>query len=77
MKPAGNKTNRATVMPASLPRDERKLVRLVAQGLSDKEIADALAVSEETARSSILRLCLRTGAKDRYELAICGLSLVR
>ena len=75
MKQSGTKTNRAAVPPASLPRRELQLVKLVAQGLSDKEIAAALAISEAMARSSISKLCLRTGARDRYELAIRGLSL--
>lgn len=52
---------------------ESQLVILVAQGLTNKEIAAVLGISETTVRIYLSALFRRLGFKNRYELAICGM----
>lgn len=52
---------------------ESQLVILVAQGLTNKEIATVLTISETTVRIYLSALFRRLGYKNRYELAICGM----
>ncbi len=52
---------------------ESQLVILVAQGLTNKEIAGVLGISETTVRIYLSALFRRLGFKNRYELAICGM----
>jgi two-component system, NarL family, nitrate/nitrite response regulator NarL len=58
---------------AVLSPRESQLVVLVSQGLKNKEISAALAISESTVRIYMSALFQRLGIKDRYELAIYGL----
>lgn len=48
---------------------EEEITTLVAQGLSNKEIAAALHISEATVRTHIYRIFRKTGAANRTELA--------
>jgi two-component system nitrate/nitrite response regulator NarL len=52
---------------------EGQLVCLLAQGLKNKEIARALAISEGTVKVYLSKLFSKVGAKDRFELALFGL----
>lgn len=52
---------------------EEELVRLLAHGLKNKEIADRLETSEEALNFDLLRLFSKTGVRDRFELALFGL----
>jgi DNA-binding NarL/FixJ family response regulator len=56
-----------------LTRREGQLVRLLADGLKNKEIATALSISEGTVKVYLSRLFDKVGAKDRYELALFSL----
>jgi len=58
---------------AVLSPRESQLVVLASQGLKNKEISAALAISESTVRIYMSALFQRLGIKDRYELAIYGL----
>jgi DNA-binding NarL/FixJ family response regulator len=58
---------------AVLSPRESQLVVLVSQGLKNKEISGALAISESTVRIYMSALFQRLGIKDRYELAIYGI----
>jgi DNA-binding NarL/FixJ family response regulator len=51
---------------------EGQLVTLLAQGMKNKEIATALYLSEGTVKVYLSRLFQKTGAKDRFELALHG-----
>lgn len=57
----------------SLTRREGQLVTLLSQGLKNKEIATALAISEGTVKVYLSRLFQKLGVKDRFELALYGL----
>jgi DNA-binding NarL/FixJ family response regulator len=52
---------------------ERQLLRLIAQGLSNKELASQLMISEGTVKVYLAKLFRKVGVHDRYELAMHGL----
>jgi len=52
---------------------ERQLMRLIAQGLSNKELASQLIISEGTVKVYLAKLFRKVGVHDRYELAMHGL----
>jgi len=56
-----------------LTRREGQLVRLLAEGLKNKEIATVLSLSEGTVKVYLSRLFEKVGAKDRFELALFSL----
>jgi len=49
---------------------ERDIIRLVAQGYDNKEIAAELFLAEGTVRNLVSRLLEKTGLKDRTQLAV-------
>ena len=51
------------------PREE-EIVRYVAQGLRNGEIAKNLAISEETVKTHLSRIFRKVGVRDRLELAL-------
>jgi DNA-binding NarL/FixJ family response regulator len=57
--------------PAALPDDltprEAEVLSLVAQGLSNREIATTLVVSEATVKTHINHVFAKTGARDRAQ----------
>jgi DNA-binding NarL/FixJ family response regulator len=50
-----------------------QLVRLLAQGLKNKEIATSLGLTEGTVKVYLSKLFKKAGVKDRFELALFGL----
>ncbi|MBZ5604352.1 MAG: LuxR C-terminal-related transcriptional regulator, partial [Acidobacteriia bacterium] len=56
-----------------LTRRQSQLVRLLAEGLKNKEIATLMTLSESTVKVYISRLFEKVGAKDRFELALFAL----
>jgi DNA-binding NarL/FixJ family response regulator len=57
-----------------LTRRERELVPMIAQGLTNKEIASLLNVSEQTVKNEIHRMMRKAGASKRLDiLEICRL----
>jgi two-component system nitrate/nitrite response regulator NarL len=56
--------------PFGLTRREREVLALVAAGYSNKEIAKACAVSEETIKHHLTRMFDKVGASNRLELAL-------
>ena len=49
---------------------EREVVRLVAEGLSNDEIAERLVVSPATAKTHVSRAMIKLGARDRAQLVV-------
>lgn len=58
---------------ASLTGREAQLVRLLGQGLKNREIAEALSITEGTVKVYLSRLFHKLGVKDRFELALYGM----
>jgi DNA-binding NarL/FixJ family response regulator len=54
-------------------RRECELITLVAQGLKNREIAEAMYITEGTVKVYLSRLFEKVGARDRIELALIGL----
>jgi two-component system nitrate/nitrite response regulator NarP len=65
--------NLLTTRPVALSRRQGELLRLLVQGLKNKEIASHLGISEGTVKAYMTRLFEKVGAKDRFELALFGL----
>jgi len=55
---------------SSLSNREQEVLELVAEGLTNKEIARKLYISEITARNHVISLLAKLNAKDRTEAAI-------
>jgi DNA-binding NarL/FixJ family response regulator len=54
----------------SLTKREREVLNLVAEGASNKEIADALVVSERTARTHVSAILAKLGLTSRTQAAL-------
>jgi DNA-binding NarL/FixJ family response regulator len=52
-----------------LTTTEEKVIRLVAQGMANKEIAERLSVSQRTIESHVSKMLSKTTLKNRTELA--------
>jgi len=60
----------STRLPADLTARETEILRLVAAGLTNTEIAEHLVVSPLTAKSHLSRILTKLGARDRTQLVV-------
>ena len=58
--------------PECLSDREREVLTLVARGLNNAEIAEALGLSPLTAKTHVSRIMGKLGARDRAQLVIVG-----
>jgi DNA-binding NarL/FixJ family response regulator len=52
----------------NLSRREREVARLIAQGLSDREVATTLAISSNTAKAHISNILRKLDLNDRSQI---------
>jgi DNA-binding CsgD family transcriptional regulator len=57
-----------------LTQREQEVVGLVAEGISNREIARQLAITENTVKKSLLRIYDKLGVSNRVELVLYALS---
>jgi DNA-binding NarL/FixJ family response regulator len=62
---AGHATGKRPHRPAGLTVREVEVLRLLARGLTNREIADALFISKRTAGSHVEHIYTKTGATNR------------
>jgi DNA-binding NarL/FixJ family response regulator len=62
-------------VPRLTPR-EREIIDLVSHGMKNREIAEQLAITPGTVKVHLMHVFEKTGARDRYELAIRGSRLL-
>ena len=55
---------------AKLDETDRHILRLLADGQSDKQIAEAVYLSVQTVRNRVSRLLNRFGKENRTQLAV-------
>ena len=60
----------ANLSDYSMGEREKELTRLVAEGLSNREIADAMCLSEGTVRNYLSVVLEKLGLRDRTQLAV-------
>ncbi|MFT4296764.1 MAG: LuxR C-terminal-related transcriptional regulator [Micropruina sp.] len=70
---AGHRRRRCRPVVGLLTRREREVLRLVAQGLSNQEICDALWLTMPTVKSHIGNLIAKTHSRDRVQLVLFAL----
>ena len=58
---------RAQSLPDELTPREAEVLKLIASGLSNAEIAEALIVSQATVKTHVNRIFYKTGARDRAQ----------
>jgi DNA-binding NarL/FixJ family response regulator len=61
----GGAPGRAAIMPDGLTQREVEILGLIAQGLTNTEIAERLFLSNHTVKSHINRIFAKTGSRDR------------
>jgi DNA-binding NarL/FixJ family response regulator len=59
---------------AALSERERAVVQLVAEGISNREIAEHMKISEHTIKNHLFRIYAKLGISSRLDIILCVLS---
>ena len=70
---AGHRASRRTPWPAGLTDREVEILRLVAQGRSNREIASELFIAEKTARNHVEHLYTKLGVNNRTQASLAAI----
>jgi predicted ATPase/DNA-binding CsgD family transcriptional regulator len=68
-EPAERKAPRSAAGPPALSERESEIAKLVAEGLSNREIADRLFISVRTAENHVNHILVKLGLRSRAQLA--------
>ena len=58
--------------PYIITKTEYKVIRLIASGKSNKEVAENLSISEKTVKAHITSIFIKLNLQNRYQLMIYG-----
>jgi DNA-binding CsgD family transcriptional regulator len=72
--PSGDEGREHPVADVSLTPREKEVLRLVAQGFSNREIADILLISHDTVKTHLRNIFSKTGATDRTRAAVWAIT---
>jgi len=70
----GHHIMRVTPAPDDLTARERDVLRLIALGKSNREIAESLAIGEETVKTHVRHVLAKLGAENRAQAAVRALA---
>ena len=70
LRAAGHRVRRRREWPAGLTAREVEVLRLLARGLSNKEIAELLVISRKTAGSHVEHIYTKIGASNRAQASL-------
>lgn len=73
----GRGHNEQAGQPPKLTRREESVVRLVVQGMVNREIADQLRLSEHTIKNYLFRIFDKLGVSNRVELALYAVARLK
>ena len=73
LRSAGHRVRRRRVWPANLTSREVEVLRLLARGLSNKEIAEQLVISRKTASNHIEHIYAKLGVSNRARASVFAL----
>jgi DNA-binding CsgD family transcriptional regulator len=70
LRAAGHRVKRRREGPAGLTPREVEVLRLVARGLSNREIAEQLVITPKTAANHVEHIYAKTGASNRARASL-------
>jgi DNA-binding NarL/FixJ family response regulator len=73
----GESQQEITLAPPKLTRREESVVRLVVQGMVNREIAQDLRLSEHTIKNYLFRIFDKLGVSNRVELALYAVARLK
>jgi len=73
----GHGEGRSAAAPPKLTRREESVVRLVVQGMVNREIAQQLRLSEHTIKNYLFRIFDKLGVSNRVELALYAVARLK
>jgi DNA-binding NarL/FixJ family response regulator len=70
---SSHQTQPATLITSKLTEREAEVLRLIAKGLSNADIADRLFLSDGTVRNHVSAILTKLGVSDRTQAAVIAI----